>query len=152
MIITISQLSTILFLVCLVLAFFKSLRRKSDVCDKNLEILWSVKAQRVGKAKNTIRHMFVNGSKLKDSIDLYEDTFILGNGMSDDIYIDTSAKRIKLYLNVQRENIYLTVLKGSVSIQNHTFVQNKEEIIKLNDLSKVVVDDIMLQFYRKKVV
>lgn len=152
MIITISQLSTIFFLMCLVFAFSKSLRRDGAVSDENLELLWTLKAQRVGKAKKSLRHMFVNERKLKDTIDLHEGTFVLGNGMSDDIYIDTSGKRIKIFLNVQRENIYLTVLKGSVSIQNYTYPQNKKEIIKLDDLSKVTADDVMFQFYKKKVI
>ena len=147
--ITTFQLCTMFFMLCLTMKFILDLRKDIFVAE-NSEPLWVVSTQRVKPARYTIRNIVLSGRKLSNSVTLHQESLILGNGMFDDVYIDTSGHRVKLYLNVQRDKIFLSVLKGSVMIDNNTFVANKKEIIPLEEFSQVKIEDVLLRFTKSR--
>ena len=141
--IVVFQLGTILCLFIFVVTAVSELiigHTGGNAC----ETLWFVRAQRLGGRPT--RRM----KGLSDTIALPEDTFLMGNRIWDDIYIDTGGGRIRLYLNVQKDKILLSVLKGQVVIHNHIVEENRYTTIEIQDFTKVIAGDISLQFQRKR--
>ena len=143
------QIATIFSLLAVVICVCMELHL-GGTCSNSREILWSVHAERVGPAANTLRHVLLNRRGMSEVIWLPEDTFLMGNRMGDDIYLDAGHGRVKLYLNVQKDRILLSVLKGRAMIHNRMYEANSHEMIEIFDFKRVVVEDIALQFQRKK--
>lgn len=126
-----------------------SMSWKSESLDKEGKKLWDVRARRIGPAKMNIYNLFLK-NKMFERIALEEERYLAGNRMRDDFYIDVSGKRIRLFINVQQDKIYLTVLKGLVEISNCIYEADKTRRIEINDMTRVVVSDIELEFIRKR--
>lgn len=71
--------------------------------------------------------------------------------MTDDLYLDVSGKRVRLYINVQSDRLFLTVIQGAVHIEYHTYEADQGKRIEIPDRTKVIVSDLELEFIRKKV-
>lgn len=122
---------------------------KSESLDKEGKKLWDVRARRIGPAKVNIYNLLFK-NKMFERIALEEERYLAGNRMRDDFYIDVSGKRIRIFINVQQDKIYLTVLNGSVVISNCIYEADKTRRIEINDMTRVVVSDIELEFIRKR--
>ena len=120
-----------------------------DYSDKEGKKLWDVRARRIGPAKVNIYNLLFK-NKMFERIALEEERYLAGNRMRDDFYIDVSGKRIRIFINVQQDKIYLTVLNGSVVISNCIYEADKTRRIEINDMTRVVVSDIELEFIRKR--
>lgn len=115
------------------------------------ETIWRLRARRIGTAKANRRQALFGEHVLKPEIGLPVGRYLAGNRMLDDLYIDTSGKRFRLFLNVQADRVYLSILKGEVRIQNHRYGPDETKRIELSDWSKIQMDDVELQFIREKV-
>ena len=144
------QIGTILsmFVLCLMLCG----KSKNERWSKKLTQrgLWKVKAVRVGKARRTFSDYFLPPNYLQDVILLQTGVYTLGNGIWNDIYLDEAEEAVKIHLNVQQNQIYLTVLKGHVTIQSYCYHANSKEVILLEDMSKVEIGSILLKFSRRR--
>lgn len=146
------QISTIVFMLLLFLTMLRTPRRERSKGDLAEDICWSVKAFRVGKARKTFAYYFMSPGKLKDEIKLQTGVYALGNGIFDDIYLDSGGDRTKIHLNVQRDNIYLTVLRGHIVMQSYRYEANAKEMIMIEDMSRTEIGDVLLQFCKRRVV
>ena len=58
----------------------------------------------------------------------------MGNGFGMDIYLDTPPQeKLKLFLDVRRDCVYITVLKGSVSIAGFRYKADPHKRIRLDE-------------------
>ena len=114
------------------------------------KITWNIISERTGTVKNSIWNIFTRKQLLQDRIGLSEGCYFMGNRRIDEIYVDSSGPRIKLYINVQRERVFLTVLKGYVSIENHTVYANDTIRLEIMEYSKIRIADIELQFSKRR--
>ena len=118
------------------------------------EILWHMEARRIGQIRFSIRrsiHML--GKPRENSLELEEGSFILGNVFSTDIYLDTPPQeKLKLFLDVRRECIYITVLKGSVSIAGFRYKADPHKRIRLDESMRfrIHAGNIDLNFRKEK--
>lgn len=60
-------------------------------------------------------------------------------------------EKAKLFLNVQKDCIFLTVVKGKIRMNSVTYQKNLKEQIILKDYALISVGNQQLQFIRKKV-
>lgn len=146
------QISTIVFMLLLFLTMLKTEKRERRKEEEAEDICWNIKTFRVGKARKTFAYYFMPPGKLKDEIGLQTGVYVLGNGLFNDIYLDSAGDRTKIYLNVQRDKIYLTVLKGHIVMQSYRYEANAKEMIMLEDMSRTEIGDVMLQFCKRRVV
>lgn len=146
------QISTIIFMFLLFLTMFRTSRRERRQGGLAEDVCWNIKAFRVGKARKTVAYYFMPPGKLKDEIELQSGLYVLGNGIFDDIYLDSAGDRTKIHLNVHRERIYLTVLKGHVTMQSYRYEANTKEMILIEDMCRAEIGDVMLQFCKRRVV
>ena len=143
------QLATIVSLVAFVIAAGSELML-GRTCGNACETLWVVRAQRMGGKSGIRRKRFFKNTEYADTIALPEDVFLMGNRLWDDIYIDTGGGRIKLYLNVQKDKILLSVLEGQVVIHNRVAEKNGCTTMEIQDFTKIIVGELFLQFQRKR--
>lgn len=145
------QISTIIFMFLLFLTMLITPGRERRQGGTAEDVCWNIKAFRVGKAKKTFAYYFMSPGKMKDEIELQPGLYVLGNGFLDDIYLDSAGDRTNIHLNVHRDKIYLTVLKGYITMQSYRYEANAKEMILIEDMSRVEIGDIMLQFYKRRV-
>lgn len=146
------QIGTIFCMFFLFLLLF--VRPKNEKWKKNNKqgALWKVRAIRVGKAKKTFAYYFFPPDYLKDEIVLQTGVYTLGNRIWNDVYLDVAEEPVKIHLNVQQNQVYLTVLKGHVTIQSYHYHANSKENILLEDMSRVEIGEILLQFSKRRMI
>lgn len=115
------------------------------------EIVWNIISERIGTARKSMRNIFMNRKLLSEKIGLSEGCYFMGNRRRDEIYVDSSGPRIRLYVNVQKERVFLTVLKGHISIDSQVVYANRAARTELPDYSKIRIADIELQFMKRRV-
>ena len=150
MLIIMCQIGTIICMGGLTVYLWRTLSDKKFSGNERGKSLWVLKSQRVGKSQSSVKHI-IKEKQLKDKIELPEAGFTLGNGLMDDIFIDACKTRVKLYLNIQKDRIFLTVLKGKVVIQNYIYSSDVKKIIEMKDLSRMEIGEVSLQFQKKRV-
>lgn len=147
MIIIIFQLLTVIFLfIMLILLGFLSKGKKNDRTGK---AIWTIECDRaVAGSSDTWRHFFFRKNGV-DKVDIPEGTFYLGNNIIlDDIVIDTK-KKIRLYLNVQTNQILVTVLEGTIRVNESFYEQDKTKQINLHDHMAFFINGIKIILKRK---
>lgn len=112
------------------------------------EIVWMLKATRIGSGEKTWFQKIIGKHVLKGSIALEEDQYWMGNRIQDELYVDAAGCRVKLYLNVQRDSVYLSVLEGEVMIQNQVYGPDKTSRILIRNNDTVLFEDLELQFLK----
>lgn len=145
------QMFTIIILIFFVLGTWISLNRGLESLDKKEAVHWEICARRVGTAKGSIRKKLMKKCQLSDEILLGENIYFIGNRFKDEIYIDDSGERLLLYANIQKEKVYLTVLKGVMKISNHFYEADKTKRIEIKDRMKISFSDVELEFIKKGV-
>ena len=135
-------------LMCMIYEW-SAIRRLKDIDADCGEIIWTMFAERTGAAKHGFWQKFIKKKSLSTSIPLSEGTFIVSNRLSGDIYVDSSGPAVKLYLNVQRGKLYVSILKGKISIDNCTCYANQTNRFELREYSSLRIADVTVQFCRK---
>ena len=115
------------------------------------EIIWNMFAERTGAAKNGFLQKVMKRNALSTSIALSEGTYIVSNRFSNDIYVDASGPIVKLYLNVQRGKVYVSIIKGHISIDNCTCYADQTTRVEIPEYSRVRIADVEVQFCRRGV-
>ena len=73
---------------------------------------------------------------------LGRDKYFIGNRLWDDIYVRTSGKRrIRCYLNVQKDQIILTVMRGHIVLGRRRYEADSKKRIRLSEFSDVLMMD-----------
>ncbi len=73
---------------------------------------------------------------------LGRDKYFVGNRLWDDIYVRTSGKRrIRCYLNVQKDQIILTVMRGHIVLGRRRYEADSKKRIRLSEFSDVLMMD-----------
>ena len=126
-------------------------RKYSSTTGEETESYWYLSAERTGTAENGLRQFLLPADRLKNEAALGEGRYYAGNRLTDDLYIDAAGPRIRLYINVQKDVVYLSVLKGTVSIDNHRCEADPGQRIRLREYTVMRVADAQLQLRRKKV-
>ena len=85
------------------------------------------------------------------TLPLQEGSYWIGNGIGNDICLRAKGGRVKLLLNVQRDKLLITVLKGSIRMNTVTYKSNEKEQIVVPEQTKVFIEDFQLQFVRERV-
>ena len=143
------QMGTIFFLAGMIV-FVLLFLQKRNTEEKTGECIWSIRSSRVEpKASGLIRRLF-QWHKRGNEAALEEGAVYLGNGMTDDIFLDTGGGRLRLYLNVMQEKIYLTVLKGSVRIGGYVYRKDATRQLVIRDYTEVFAQEAKLIFQRKQ--
>ena len=79
---------------------------------------------------------------------LEEGTYLIGNDRGCDIYLDVSGRgRTRLFLDVRPECVYLTVMKGTVTIAGTQYHANPGSRMELQEYMRIRVGnaDLILQ-------
>ena len=114
------------------------------------ETFWIVEVQNVGKPPRNFSYFLRKQGGLKREIQMPLGVFFAGNRWVDGIYLGTGGQRVRLFLNVQKNEIVMTVLEGSIQTRNGIQVANQTEKLSLNDYSKIIVGDLELQFCKRR--
>lgn len=112
------------------------------------ENLWKINAFRSGTVRGRFRFsrfLLTAGRPKKQELGLAEGTYFAGNRTKNDIYIDeSSGKKLKVFLDVRRENIYLTVMNGSITISGIKYEADPAKRLELKDHMRIRVGNIDL--------
>ena len=128
------QLMTVIPLCCMCFYLYfavGNLMRKSHSVG---EIVWLAEMEKEGKLK---------------ILELPEGSFLVGNGLMNDIRIRTEGPTVRLYMNVQRREVAVSVLKGKIMIGNYTYQRDAKERIVLSDGKSVQIGNVSLRFVKK---
>ena len=121
-------------------------KETGEVCG---EIAWTMLAERTGVAKCSFLKKVMKKKTLSTSIPLSEGTYIVSNRFMNDVYVDASGPTVKLYLNVQKSKVYVSVLKGHISIDNRSCYANRTTRVEIHEYSRLRIMDVEVQFCRK---
>lgn len=73
---------------------------------------------------------------------LGRDKYFIGNRLWDDIYVRTSGtRRMRCYLNVQKDQIILTVMRGHIVLGRRRYEADSKKRIRLSEFSDVLMMD-----------
>ena len=73
---------------------------------------------------------------------LGRDKYFIGNRLWDDIYVRTSGtRRIRCYLNVQKDQIVLTIMRGYIVLGQRRYEADSKKRIRLSEFSDVLMMD-----------
>ena len=148
---TVFQLITIISFLVLTVAFYFSGNIRGSLDTQPGEIMWIMRGRRIGSVRWRLRSFLVKGST--ERIQLTEGTFLIGNRLRDDIFIDDTGKRILLLVNVQKQKVLVNVLKGSVYIMGESLEADEDVEGRLEARSsgmKIELNDVELEFLRSR--
>lgn len=148
---TVFQLITIISFLVLTVAFYFSGNIRGSLDTQPGEIMWIMRGRRIGSVRWRLRSFLVKGST--ERIQLTEGTFLIGNRLRDDIFIDDTGKRILLLVNVQKQKVLVNVLKGSVYIMGESLEADEDVEGRLEVRSsgmKIELNDVELEFLRSR--
>lgn len=73
---------------------------------------------------------------------LGRDKYFIGNRLWDDIYVRTSGtRRMRCYLNVQKDQIVLTIMRGYIVLGQRRYEADSKKKIRLSEFSDVLMMD-----------
>lgn len=148
------ELALIISLIAFLIAENISLLCEKRPLSIQGEILWHINARRNGRVEFSIRRLLhMLGKPGENSLELEEGSFIMGNGFGTDIYLDTPPQeKLKLFLDVRRDCVYITVLKGSVSIAGFRYKADPHKRICLDESMRfrIHAGNIDLNFRKEK--
>lgn len=150
MTIMIFELLTAASLAGMAAAQVLSVKRTKEHLDNQGKPLWSMRCRRIGTVGKTGRSLFIKRKAMNTEVDLSEERYLVGNRLTDEFYIDTPGRRVRFFINVQKDVIYLSVIQGSVTIAGYVYNADTTKRIEITDMTKVVVSDLELEFWRKR--
>ena len=121
---------------------------KRELAEAN-ENGWCIRAARVGKAKPTWTHWKMRKKELSDVIVLPFGRYTAGNHIWDDIYVDSSRGKVRIHLNMLKNQVRLTVMKGEVMVHNYLLSADCGKETLLYDGDTVLLGDVQLRFVKK---
>jgi len=124
------QIITVLVMGVLTVFLLREITRSSAEEEESGEAFWTIKLP-------------------PDRLDMPTGNYLLGNGMFNDIYIDTGREPLRMYLNIQKNKIFVTVLKGKIRISDKTYKSNRREQIIIEDNTRVYAGNIQLKFLKR---
>ena len=148
-VIVIFQVLTVIALLALTVQEGIRLKKqchRRDPCDK---AVWKIISEQTGTVKSSFRLHRKIRKGFQHKVSLGEGCYFFGNRRRDEIYIDTSGQRVKMYLNVQQDRIYLTILKGNISINNQSYTEDRSSRIEISKYT-MKINDIEVRFERSK--
>lgn len=97
---------------------------------------WGAKGQDIEEKIWKVRA--ANGAEIL----LGKNRYYMGNRLWDDVYIKTKGrkKRYRIYLNVQKDQILITVLRGSIVVDQKRYGTNYRRKIRVSEFSDVRID------------
>lgn len=138
----------LLFFVILEMVGMKGLENSMNSTDR---ALWTVQARRIGIAENNIRTIIAKLRPQEQQVKLFEGRYLAGNRLTDELYLDVAGRRVKFYLNVYTDRLYLTVLKGEVLIEYFLYKEDVSQRISIPNRTKVTIRDLELEFVKESV-
>lgn len=135
------ELLTILSLILLtaICTYNCFLSLKEQPVNKSYEnASWCIHANPIGIMSR--KHGF-KANKSSHEVSLHNTSYLLGNRRTDNLQIPVSGMHICCYLNVQEHCIYLTVLKGEVSINGTPLLADPKKRVPLNSGSTLRFDN-----------
>lgn len=143
------QVMTVIGMTLLTIKLLCSVFKNSEQ-DGTGEPLWFVTAKPIGMAKRSFFNRIFRDSTC-NILGLPQGSIIAGNRWIDELYIASAGTRTKLLFNIQRDKLYVSVLKGSILIEGYEYLANKKARISLPDYSKLIIcDDIELSFNKRR--
>ena len=95
-------------------------------------------------------HVYNRSKGTKEVIEIPEGCYKLGNEIWNDIKIRTTGDKVRILLHVQKKQIYFTVLKGSIRMNNYVYKPNYKEQMLLEDYARIQIGECQLQFTRAR--
>lgn len=135
--------------IFVVLMELQSLSWKEKGSDTEVKI-WRLKARSVQAAEGVIGAL-MKYKQLTSEVLLGKEHYYIGNRVYDDIYIKSDSKaRVRAYLNVHKDRIIMTVLKGKVFINEKEYVADCKKRITLSEFSNIRIADTEMVFQKLK--
>ena len=128
------QLLTVIPLGCMCFYLYFIVGNLMSKSDSIGEIVWIAELEKEGKVK---------------TLELPEGSFLMGNGLLNDIRIQVKGPVVRLYMNVQKNDLAVSVIKGKVQIGNYTYQSDKKERISLSDGKILQLENAKIRFLRK---
>lgn len=144
------QITTITALIILTIYQWILLRFRIKTGESESEAIWDIHSERKGAAKHCFWNVFKSELGLQTDLAICEGCYFMGNRYRDDVYVDSYGQRVRLYLNIQFERIYITVVKGCVRIDNRVFEADLESRIEIPEHTTIRIGDIDLQFRKRR--
>lgn len=127
-----------------------AIHRKGNRLDNSGDICWYVQVNRIGTAKNSFWNTIFFGRNNREKVGLEEGCYFVGNRPYDDIWISAGGKRVKLYLNIQKDHAYLSILKGRITIFNNEYVADPTKRIPLPEMTRITIYDIEMELFKRR--
>ena len=140
------QVTTTIILAILVLILAVFMKKHTEPEGVG-EALWFVYAARTGMAKS---NRFFFNNTMCDVEGIPQGCTLVGNRIWDDLYIDSSGERVKLLFNAQKDKLYVSVLKGSIKVDQYEYQANKKVRISIPEYTKLELEDIELTCKRRR--
>lgn len=150
--VTMFQVGTVCLLIMFTIMVIVAMYWNGNPMDGRDVVLWTVHAKRTGASRDNLRTKLLFLKSQDQQVGLCEERYLVGNRLTDDLYLDTGGSRIRLYLNVQSDHLFLTVIRGCVHIDHHVYKADKSRRIEIPDRARVMVNDLELEFVRERVV
>ena len=146
------QVGTVCFLILLTIIEIVDTHWRGNSMERRDVVLWRVSAKRTGVSRDNFRTKLFFLKNQDNEVALCEERYLAGNRLTDELYLDTGGNRVRLYINVQSDRLFLTVIRGCVHIEHHVYRADKSQRIEIPDRARVTVNDLELEFVRKRVV
>ena len=130
------------------IAYF--LRQRKPLMSRG-EILWNLHAVRTGTVKFGFRHFLLTAGKNRENeIPLEEGTYLVGNRRGDDIYLDSTGRKVQLFVDVRHQCVYLTVMKGAVSIAGIKYQADSGKRLEIQEHMRIRAGNVDLIFKKER--
>lgn len=89
--------------------------------------------------------------QLTSEVLLGKEHYYIGNRIYDDVYIKSDSKaRVRAYLNVHKDRILMTVIRGEVFVDERVYAADCKKRITLSEFSNVRFADTDMVFQKLK--
>lgn len=144
------QLLTVGSLFALAVFLWISMEFTRDGTEDDGELLWDMWSERIGAPKKKIWRVWNEGKNSQSYVALPEGCYFMGNRLWDEIYVDSFGCTVRMYLNVQKEKMYLSVLRGSIYIDNQLYCADRSRRIEIQEYSRIRISDIEVKFDKRR--
>lgn len=145
------QLLAVASLAVLAIFLWISMEFTRDGTNSDGELIWDLRVERIAAPKKKFWKVWTEEGR-QSNVSLPEGCYYCGNRrISDDIYVDSSGGTVRMYLNVQKEKLYLSVLKGNIYIDNQLYCADPSKRIEIQEYARIrISDDIEVRFNKRR--
>ena len=112
--------------------------------------IWRLKARSVQAAGGVVGAL-MKYKQLTSEVLLGKEHYYIGNRIYDDVYIKSDSKaRVRAYLNVHKDRILMTVIRGEVFVDERVYAADCKKRITLSEFSNVRFADTDMVFQKLK--